>query len=87
MPDLLSQPGSEIKVTTAGKNTEPENKLCSVDHHAKNVELGLEDCVISIASLGKQLDTGDDLQTEMRENTSPLASMPTKIKEIPRTVL
>jgi hypothetical protein len=84
--DFLTDPRREVEVPSTGKNSTPEDELSGIDDHTKDIELGLEDCWKVSHKKIRTVDRRENPQTDMRENTSPAASIPTKIKEIPRTV-
>jgi hypothetical protein len=84
--DFLTDPRREVEVPSTGKDSTPEDELSSIDDHAEDIELGLEDCWKVSRKKIQTADNRENPQTDMRENTSPAASIPTKMKEIPRTV-
>jgi hypothetical protein len=43
-PDLLPNPGHQVKISTTRKDAAPEHELSCVDDHAQDIKLGLEDC-------------------------------------------
>jgi hypothetical protein len=84
--NFLTDPRREVEVPSTGEDSTPEDELSGVDDHAEDIELGLKDCWKVSCKKIRTIDKRDDLQIEVRENTSPAASIPTKMKEIPRTV-
>ncbi len=81
-PNLLSDPWPQVEITSTSKDAAPQNKLSSIDDHAQDIELWLEDFFVSMEmKLGRQYS-----QTETSEKTSPAASIATKMNEMPRTV-
>lgn len=88
MADLLPKPRRKVEVPPANKDSAPQHKLRGVDDDAEEVQARLKDYQISDLNWAsyKTGGEGTSLRTEMRENTSPAASMATKMKEMPRTV-
>lgn len=81
---LFSGPWNEVEVSPTSKDTTPEHKFGGVDHYTENIKGWLKD--YSISDNPSNYAYSINSLTEINENTSPAASIPTKIKEIPRTV-
>jgi hypothetical protein len=86
IPNFLTNPRHEIEVPTACKYATPENKLRGIDDHSQDIERRLKDWLYVRCLAGLDEDVDENEHTDMREKTSPAASMPTKMNEIPRTV-
>jgi hypothetical protein len=83
---LRAQPGYQVEIASACEDATPKDELGGVNHHAEDVEARLEDCQGQLHhDIGQKVLSGYS-QTDMRENTSPAASIPTKMNEMPRTV-
>jgi hypothetical protein len=83
LTELPPQPRREVIIPPANEDSTPQDKLRGIYYHSQDIKLRLEDyfCKFELM-MGRE----EDSQTETSENTSPAASMPTKMNEIPLTV-
>lgn len=83
------EPGDEIEVASAPKDPAPKYEFSSINYYAKDIEGRLENfqSQTNREDLGSKNMRGSIYShIETREKTSPAASIPTKIKDIPLTV-